>query len=83
MAMERMFVTKFRGFFQECYDVAFEFADKVTYTFYQDKEGWSYFGMITSASIYELWKQYILDNRMIDPDDIEFDVFYTYGPLDN
>ena len=72
--MRRMFVTKVRGFFQTCWEVAFDFTHKVTYTFYDDGE-WSYFGMTTTASTYDLWKQYILVNRLIDPADIEFDVF--------
>lgn len=72
--MRRMFVTKVRGFFRECWEVAFDLTHKVTYTFYNDGE-WSYFGMTTTASTYDLWKRYILVNRMIDPADIEFDVF--------
>lgn len=82
MAMERMYATKVRGYYREVLETCYDFCLDVTDVFYEE-DGWRYFGVVTTATGYAAFKNYILINRIKDPADIEFDVFYTQTPLDD
>lgn len=72
--MRRMFVTKVRGIYLEVMYLVFACDSKVTGVFYEE-DGWRYFGVVTTATAYDAFKDYILANRVKNPADIEFDVF--------
>lgn len=74
--MRRLFVTKVRRGYNDliCLLLTFMCSTKVTGIFYEE-DGWGYFGVVTTATAYDAFKDYILSNRVKDPADIEFDVF--------
>ena len=74
--MRRLFVTKIREGYSELTYLIFMFAcsTKVTGVFYEE-DGWRYFGVVTTATAYDAFKDYILSNLVKDLADIEFDVF--------
>ena len=72
--MRRLFVTKVRGEYIELIYIMSAFSAKITGVFYEE-DGWRYFGTVTTATAYDVFKDYILSNRVKDPADIEFDVF--------